>query len=121
MMKLPTLSYRRYRGDMLEMFKFSHGLYDKCAVGDFLTYKNSLRGHNYSLEKYHCKLDVRKYSFKLRVTNQWNNLPARVVNVKNINCFKSALDDLWKGSDVMYNTDVDIHKATSERRVHFRR
>ena len=28
-LKLPTLAYRRYRGDMIEMYKLSHGLYDE--------------------------------------------------------------------------------------------
>ena len=26
-LKLPTLQYRRYTGDMIEMFKLSHGYY----------------------------------------------------------------------------------------------
>ena len=30
--KLPTLQYRRYRGDMIETYKMSHGLYDKEAT-----------------------------------------------------------------------------------------
>ena len=38
---LPNLAYRRYRGDMIEMFKLTHGLYDTQAVEDFLDLKPS--------------------------------------------------------------------------------
>ena len=77
------------------MFKLTHGLFDESAVGDFLKFKHNNRGHGYNLEKYHCKLDVGKIFIKLHITDLWNNLPEKVVNVKNINCFKSALDKLW--------------------------
>ena len=77
---LPTLAYRRYRGDMIEMFKLTHGLYDTQAVEDFLDLKPSrARGHKYNVYKRGCRLNVRKFSFKLRVTDQWNNLPEHVV------------------------------------------
>ena len=35
-LELPTLQYRRYRGDMIEVFKITHGLYDKCVTDGFL-------------------------------------------------------------------------------------
>ena len=37
-LKLPTLQYRRYRGDMIEMFKLSHGYYDEMAIKDFIEF-----------------------------------------------------------------------------------
>ena len=42
-LKLPRLQYRRYRGDMIEMFKLSHGYYDEMAINDFIEFgsKNS--------------------------------------------------------------------------------
>ena len=53
------------------MYKITHGLYDNQAVADFLELRPSwVRGHKYKLG---CWLDVRKLSFKLRVTDQWNN------------------------------------------------
>ena len=66
-LRLPTLSYRRYRGDMLELYKMTHKMYDQSAVGDFLEFKNNVRGHNFHLVKKYCRLDMRKFSFKLRV------------------------------------------------------
>ena len=38
-LKLPTLQYRRYRGDMIiEMFKLSHGYHDEMAIKDFIEF-----------------------------------------------------------------------------------
>ena len=113
---LPTLAYRRYRGDMIEMFKLTHGLYDTQVVEDFLDLKPSrARGHKYNVYKRGCRLNVRKFSFKLRVTDQWNNLPEHVVTATSLNCFKARLDKWWKGSDIMFNPDTKIHEVTSAR------
>ena len=38
LLKLPTLQYRRYRGDMIEMYKLSHGHYDEAATRSFLNF-----------------------------------------------------------------------------------
>ena len=35
-LKLPIQQYRRYRGDMIEIFKLSHGYYDEMAINDFI-------------------------------------------------------------------------------------
>ena len=117
--KLPTLKYRRYRGDMLEMYKLTHSHYDDSAIKNFIQLNQNSHGHQFTVDKQRCNLDVRKFSFKPRVTDQRNNLPDKVVNVESLNCFKNALDNLWKSSDVIYNADIDIQKITSERRVHY--
>jgi len=39
-------------------------------------------------------LDIRKYVFIQRVVNNWNGLPAKVVNSKSVNAFKNAYDRL---------------------------
>ena len=79
-MKLPTLKYRRYRGDMIELYKMTHDLYDKNAIRKFLDFRSShSRGHQFNLFKHSFKKDVRKYSFKWWTTAQWNNLPDSIV------------------------------------------
>ena len=119
---LPTLQYRRYRGDMIEVFKMTHGLYDETVTNDFLDMKPSrARGHDFNIYKLGCRLDVRKYSFRLRVTSQWNNLPDSVVNADSMNSFKNRLDKFWNDSEVMYNPDTNIYDITtsrSSRRAH---
>ena len=35
-LRLPTLAYRRARGDMIEVYKILSGIYDKDAIGNLL-------------------------------------------------------------------------------------
>ena len=79
-LKLPTLVYRRMRGDMIEVYKILTGKYDP-QVSDFLplhsntTTNNRTRGHPLKLAKQKYTLDVCKYSFSRRVETMWNKLP----------------------------------------------
>ena len=119
-MKLPTLQYRRYRGDMIELYKMTHDLYDKNAIRKFLNFRSShSRGHQFNLFKHSFKKDLRKYSFKCRTTEQWNNLPDLIVNAPSMNSFKSRLDKLWENDGAMYDPDIDIHSLTSARRIRY--
>jgi hypothetical protein len=63
-LKLPTLAYRRIRGDMIELFKILTGKYDH-EVSDFIQLKgeSSSRGHNYKIFKICPRLNIKKYSF----------------------------------------------------------
>ena len=63
-MKLPTLSYRRSRGDKIEMYKILTGKYDD-DVSTFITPSNDsyTRGHHLKLYKSRSRLDIRKYTF----------------------------------------------------------
>ena len=123
-LNLPTLQYRRYRGDMIEMYKISHGLYDQRAIGNFIEFQSNsqnLRRHAFTIYKENCKKDVRKFAFKCRVTNAWNNLPTKIVNAPTLNCFKNRLDKLWKENDVMYNPELDLHEITSARNTRYKK
>ena len=117
-LKLPTLVFRRYRGDMIEMFKLTHDMYDKEVVEGFLDIQPSrARGHPYNVYKrgFDKGLNVRKFSFIDRVTDQWNYLPSNVVKATNLNTFKNRIDKLWYGTDVFYNHDIDLQQLTSAR------
>ena len=55
-MRLPMLQFRRFRGDMIEVYKLSHGSYDEEATDNFLTFHDSIRhnyfrGHRFNLPK----------------------------------------------------------------------
>ena len=102
-MKLPTLEYRRYRGDMIETYKLTHGLYEERISRNFINnFRDSVSGerafraHKYTFKKEACKKDIRKYFFKNRITEKWNNLPASIVNAPSLNSFKRRLDKLGK-------------------------
>ena len=79
------------------------------------TREHNVRGHQYNLYKETCQKDVRRYSFKCRVTNQWNNLPETIVNSPSLNTFKNRLDNLWERDGVMFDPDVDVYATTSSR------
>ena len=124
-LKLPTLQYRMYRGDMIEMFKLSHGYYDEMAIKDFIEFESknsgelSLRGHRYHVNKDGFKQDVRMFSFKCCVTEQWNHLPTAVVDAPTLNTFKNRLDRLWERDGVMHNPDIDVHIRTSKHNTRY--
>ena len=44
------------------------------------------------LVKEQCRLDMRNYSFSLRVMNDWNKLPNDCVNASSMNMFKNRID-----------------------------
>ena len=89
-LKLPTLKYRRLRGDMIEVFKMTHNIYDP-DVSLKLEYDLgcSTRGNKYKL--FNCTFchNLRKYYFSARIINIWNSLPNCVVDVNTINQFKA--------------------------------
>ena len=61
-----------------------------------------------NLYKEGYKRDVRKYSFKCRVTDQWNNLLNVVVDAPSLNIFKNQLDKLWDREEIMFDSNIDI-------------
>ena len=50
------------------------------------------KGHEATLVKEQCRLDMRKNSFSQRVINEWNKLPNDCVNVSSVNMFKNRID-----------------------------
>ena len=47
LLKLPTLAYRRLRGDMIEVYKIMHELYDNESAPNLLKWENvTLRSGN---------------------------------------------------------------------------
>lgn len=107
-LNLPTLTYRRLRGDMIEVFKILHELYDKNTT-DFLKLRSDYvlreggRGHDLKLFQQRAQKDVRKYSFTVRVVSTWNNLPNEVIGAPSLNAFKGRLDNHWKDQPLLYN------------------
>ena len=104
---LPTLAYRRLRGDLIETYKILTGKYDS-AVSNILQLcdMDSTRGHRYKLYKTRSRLNVRKYSFCCRVTDIWNSLPSDVVEAKSVHSFERRLDKHLKDQPIKYNYDA---------------
>jgi len=74
-LRLPTSVYRRVHGDMIEVFKIIHNLYDQSVVPSLIrNFDTRTRGNSFKLQVDRCKYDLRKYSFCNRVTSVWNSL-----------------------------------------------
>ncbi|MEW8548044.1 MAG: hypothetical protein AB2693_31460 [Candidatus Thiodiazotropha sp.] len=100
-LKLPSLAHRRKRGDMIQTFKIIHGFEDIPSERFFKISTSTTRGHHFKLEKSHCKTTMRLHQFSQRIINNWNALPTSVVTAKDVNNFKSKLDQYWN-HEVMY-------------------
>lgn len=109
-LKLPTLAYRRSRGDMIEMYKILTGKYDE-QVANFIPLRkdSNTRGHNLKLYKERPRLDVRKYSFTQRTVDIWNDLPNSVVNAPTIKTFEGRLDRYWEQQPRKYDYTREIN------------
>ena len=102
-LKLPTLSYRRLRGDMIEIYKILTGKYDSTVTSNFVTLRDNdsiTRGHNLKIFKERCRLNIRKNSFVYRSTDVWNSLPQSVVDAPSVQSFEGRLDKLWKNHPI---------------------
>jgi hypothetical protein len=120
---LPTLKYRRHRGDMIEVYKILTGKYDKVAAPQLtlapqhaLALGTSTRGNDLKLNKPRSKYDLRKYFFTNRVVNIWNSLPNSVVKSENTNTFKNRLDKFWQDQDIFYNFKSELSGTGSRSR-----
>ena len=101
-LKLPSLSHRRRRGDMIDAYKYLTGIYD-TQHNLFSKSQRRSRGHRMKLDKKFSRLDIRKHFFSNRVVDMWNSLPDSVVSAPSVNSFKNRLDRYWsKNYDLLY-------------------
>ena len=105
-LKLPTLAYRRARGDMIQMYKLltdNKDGYDKTLPQMFSYSNTGLRGHSKKLFLPRTKKDIRKYNFNIRVVKIWNDLPEKVISASSLIAFEKRLDDYWKNQEIKYD------------------
>ena len=93
---LPSLYYRRRRGDMITMYQLLHGGVD-IKPERFITFSadGSTRGHPWKLKKPRAETRTRRFAFGVRIVNDWNALPVSVVAASTLNTFKGRLDTHW--------------------------
>ena len=95
-LQLPSLYYRRKRGDMIFTYQVLNGAVDGIP-SDFFTLAtdSTTRGHPFKLLKWSAKCRVRRSALAIRVVNDWNSLPSDVVCSPTVNSFKARLDVHW--------------------------
>ena len=105
-LEMPTLAYRRTRGDMIQVYKLLNGKYD-TSLPQFLTLSHNkekgLDRHNLDLYLPSAKKDIKKYGFAFRVHRLWNSLPEEVVNAKEVIDFEIGLDKHWENQALLYD------------------
>jgi len=114
-LKLPTLKYRRLRGDMIEVFKITHNTIRKYHPSSRYYPKSNTRGNKYKLLNHTFHYDTRKYSFIAGIVNIWNSLPNSVVDVDTVCLFKARLDKLWMHQDVWATVCKTVRPMLSVR------
>ena len=94
-LKIPTLSYRRLRGDLIQVYKILHGVNDvqKEAFFEMSSEETGTRGNSMKIQKKHARLNIRKNSFTHRIVSPWNRLPKRAVCAITVTAFKNEVDD----------------------------
>ena len=103
---MPTLAYRRQRGNMIELFKFVNNLTNQVENSNILSLDTrplGIRGHSKKLITPRAFANVRSNFFSVKPIGIWNELPENVVNAPNIDTFKARLDNCWKKREILFN------------------
>ena len=97
-LNLPTLAFRRLRGDVIEAFKILSGHYDEAASSGLLTLSRvtHTRGHPRKLAMGRtARTNKRLNFFTQRVVRPWNSLPGYIACAPTMYCFENRLDRHW--------------------------
>ena len=101
-LKLPTLIYRRTRGDMIETYKILK-IYNENVTPVIKLNAATTRGNRLKMLWFRPNKDIRKFAFTNRIVNIWNKLPDDVVNARNLITFENRHDKFWANSDFKCN------------------
>ncbi|KAI8493802.1 hypothetical protein Bbelb_281490 [Branchiostoma belcheri] len=113
-LRLPTLVYRRIRGDMIMTYKYIHGKLDTEGCLPKMQEKTRTRGNSLRLSKRSVNNNKRLFFYSNRVVTWWNSLPEEVVSAPSVNSFKNRLDKHMRSHPVVYNPRAldNPHKMT---------
>ena len=119
-LKLPTLAYRRFHGDLIEVYKILAGKCDPDACSDFIKLRgdSTTRGSSLKIFKERPRLDIRKYSFPHRIVDIWNKLPEKVVNAGEVVIFENRLDKFLRKQKILYQykAKLDLYPSNAGRK-----
>ena len=94
---LPSMEYRRKRGDMIQCYKIMNGLV-RIEANELFTPipSTSTRGHSQRILRQRSMKAARAKSFSQRTIQSWNNLSKKVIDAPSVNAFKNRLDEEWQ-------------------------
>jgi hypothetical protein len=91
-LNLPSLKYRRFRGDLIQLYKITNNIDDIDFNNFFTTNTNITRNSNNKLYVNYSRTNIRKFTYSNRVVKYWNPLKQLTKNAPNLTTFKSLLD-----------------------------
>ena len=108
-LNLPTLKYRRLRGDMIQVYNILSGVHDSNSVIKFnMSNISYTRGNKFKMQLTHIHYNLRKHFFSNRIIDVWNSLPNDIVSADSTNIFKNRLDKFWYNQDFKFDWNADI-------------
>ena len=113
-LKLPSLTYRRLRGDLIEIYKILSEKYDPDVTKGFIKLRDECvapgapqtRGNTqkiYVEKKTHL---LRQQSFPHRAVNVWNDIPDKVIRAETTNAFEARLDRFMLPQACIYDHEA---------------
>ena len=104
---LPSLEFRRFRGDLIETYKICNGIYDPVTTSSLFDFNTSdkTRTNGLKLTKRAANSNQYQNFFTNRVINHWNKLPTHVVRARSTNIFKNCIDKIFE--NLMYCTNIN--------------
>ena len=104
LLKLPTLVYRRKRGDVIATRKLLEN--DLLSHVFSLSFPTTTRGHTKKLQAPRCIKQERQQFFSVRSVPLWNSLSEATVQSKTLDAFKKGVDQDWANAEWRLNWDV---------------
>ena len=103
-----SLKYRRFRGDLIEVYKFVNGQHIKYLKGMFeFNDESRVRCHDHKLTVKRSRTKLRQSFFSRRVVGHWNSLPGNVVNAPSLDSFKAKIDKYFTDKGLVYKYKWD--------------
>ena len=109
-LNLPSLEFRRLRGDLIETYKIVHKIYDPKTTEKLFTLvpeQNTTRTNSLKLLKKRSNTEQYKYFFTNRVVNVWNKLPENIVNSETLNSFKNKIDSHFM--EYVFSNHINVY------------
>ena len=116
-LKLPTLAYRRLRGDVIELYKHFHRYDQDILPPSFIRRTRPSRQHEYQIHEFNPADGERGPQSNFlyhRVVRIWNELPRNTVTADSINTFKNNLDKHLENHPTKYDHRAEVNNNSTE-------
>ena len=92
--------------DIIQTFRIMKGIDDLEASYLFTMPTRETRGHGMKIMKQTSRLNLRKFSFSHMVADNWNSLPGKVVEARDVEQFNTELDEAWEDIRLLHHYPI---------------